>query len=62
MDTETAKKIAKEIRDNFKNAKPNIQGDAVRVFSKSKDDLQDVMKFLREKEDIEIPLVFNNYR
>jgi uncharacterized protein YajQ (UPF0234 family) len=62
LDTETAKKIAKDIRDNFKGIKPNIQGDAVRVFSKSKDELQQVMQFLREKEDIEVPLVFNNYR
>lgn len=62
LDTETAKKISKEIRDNFKGIKPNIQGDAVRVFSKSKDELQQVMQFLRDKEDIEVPLVFNNYR
>ncbi|PIQ26334.1 YajQ family cyclic di-GMP-binding protein [bacterium (Candidatus Blackallbacteria) CG17_big_fil_post_rev_8_21_14_2_50_48_46] len=62
MDTETAKKVSKLIRDRFKNAKPTIQGESVRVFSKSKDDLQAVMQFLREQEDIEIPLVFNNYR
>lgn len=62
MDTETAKKISKLIRDRFKGVKPTIQGDAVRVFSKSKDELQAVQKFLREQEDMEIPLIFNNYR
>lgn len=62
LDSDNTKKIAKEIRDNFKTVKPTIQGEAVRVFSKSKDDLQTVMQFLREKEDLDIPLVFNNYR
>jgi uncharacterized protein YajQ (UPF0234 family) len=62
MDTETAKKVSKLIRDQFKGVKPTIQGESVRVFSKSKDELQTVMQFLREQEDIEIPLIFNNYR
>lgn len=62
LDTENAKKISKMIRDQFKSVKPSIQGESVRVVSKSKDELQDVMKFLREQEDIEVPLVFNNYR
>lgn len=62
LDTENAKKISKLIRDHFKGVKPSIQGDSVRVVSKSKDELQDVIKFLREQEDLEVPLVFNNYR
>ncbi len=62
LDTENAKKISKMIREQFKSVKPSIQGESVRVVSKSKDELQDVMKFLREQEDIEVPLVFNNYR
>lgn len=62
LDSENAKKISKLIRDQFKNAKPSIQGESVRVVSKSKDELQDVIKFLREQEDLEVPLVFNNYR
>lgn len=62
LDTENAKKISKLVRDQFKNAKPSIQGDSVRVVSKSKDELQAVMKFLREQEDLEVPLIFNNYR
>ncbi|HEY9843586.1 MAG: YajQ family cyclic di-GMP-binding protein [Candidatus Sericytochromatia bacterium] len=62
LDTENAKKISKMIREQFKNVKPLIQGDSVRVVSKSKDELQAVMGFLREQEDLEVPLVFNNYR
>ncbi|MEZ0367872.1 MAG: YajQ family cyclic di-GMP-binding protein [Candidatus Sericytochromatia bacterium] len=62
LDTENAKKISKLIREQFKNVKPLIQGDSVRVVSKSKDELQAVMGFLREQEDLEVPLVFNNYR
>lgn len=63
LDTENAKKISKLIRDQFpKVVKPTIQGDAVRVVSKNRDDLQAVMGFLKEQEDLEVPLVFNNYR
>ncbi len=63
LDTENAKKITKMIRDEFKkDVKPTIQGDSIRVASKNRDDLQAVQRFLREQEDIEVPLVFNNYR
>ena len=62
LDSDNAKKISKLIRDQFKTVKPLIQGESVRVVSKSKDELQDVMKFLREREDLDVPLVFNNYR
>ena len=62
LDTENAKKISKMIREQFKTVKPLIQGYSVRVVSKSKDELQQVMAFLREQEDLEVPLVFNNYR
>lgn len=62
LDTDNAKKISKLIRDQFKGVKPTIQGDSVRVSSKSRDELQAVMQFIREQEDLEIPVVFNNYR
>ena len=40
-----------------------IQGDALRVASKNKDDLQAVIKLLRERaDDFPVPLQFNNYR
>ena len=41
----------------------SIQGEQVRVSGKDKDDLQAVIKMLREKEDVyNIPLQFQNYR
>jgi cyclic-di-GMP-binding protein len=56
-----AREISKLIRDRFPKVKSQIQGDAVRVTAKSKDDLQAVIAALREK-DYVVPLQFNNYR
>ena len=58
---EKAKDIAKIIRDNKFKVQPQIQGDQIRITSKSKDELQTVIAFLREK-DFGIPLQFTNYR
>ena len=58
---EHAKQIAKLIRDEFKKVQASIQGDAVRVSSKSKDDLQTVMQFIKQQE-LDLPLQFTNYR
>lgn len=58
-----AKKITKLIRDDFPKVKSQIQGDAVRVSAKSKDDLQRVISRLREEsEAYPVPLQFQNYR
>jgi uncharacterized protein YajQ (UPF0234 family) len=63
IDSELAKKIAKLVRDQFPKIQPRIQGDTLRVVSKSRDDLQAVIAFLREQESqIEIPLQFVNFR
>lgn len=56
-----AKKITKLIRSEFKKVQASIQGDVVRVSSKSKDDLQQVMQRLRQ-EEYPIELQFTNYR
>ena len=56
-----AKKISKLIRDEFPKAHGQIQGDAVRVSSKSKDELQKVIARLRGLDEI-VPLQFGNYR
>jgi cyclic-di-GMP-binding protein len=56
-----AKKLSKLIRDEFPKAKPQIQGDAVRVSGKSKDELQRVIARLRELDE-PVPLQFQNYR
>ena len=62
LNDELAKKISKLIRDEFPKVKPQIQGDAVRVSAKSKDDLQRVITRLRGLEDVSVPLQFENYR
>jgi uncharacterized protein YajQ (UPF0234 family) len=60
---DVAKKITKLIRDDFSKVKTQIQGDAVRVSAKSKDDLQKVIARLREEsEGYPVPLQFQNYR
>ncbi len=58
---ETAKKITKMLRDEFPKVKAQIQGDAVRVSGKSRDELQNVITRLKEL-DLEVPLQFQNYR
>ena len=59
---ENAKKIAKIIRDEGpKGVKAQIQGDELRVSSKSKDDLQAVMTLLKGQ-DLDVALTFTNYR
>lgn len=63
INSDLAKKIAKQIRDQFPKIQPRIQGETLRVVSKSRDELQAVMKFLREQEEsIDAPLQFTNYR
>ena len=58
---ELAKRITKLIRDEFPKCKSQIQGDAVRVSSKSRDELQKVITRLRELDE-PVPLQFQNYR
>lgn len=63
LSQETAKKITGFIKDTKLKVQSSIQGDSVRVTGKSKDDLQDVIKIIRQKEDeIDTPLQFTNYR
>ena len=59
---EKSKAIVKAIKDRkFKKAQASIQGEEVRVQSPSKDELQEVMAFLRTQ-DFGIELKFGNYR
>ena len=62
LDSETAKVVSKLIRDNFPKAKSSIQGQVVRVTSKSRDELQSVIAFLQKDSSLELPLKFGNYR
>ena len=61
IDQDTAKKIAKDIRDLKLKCKPVVEGDKLRVSSASKDVLQQVISMLREA-DYGQPLQFVNYR
>ncbi|MEO7421530.1 MAG: DUF520 family protein, partial [Ornithinibacter sp.] len=62
ISSENAKKIAKIIRDEGpKSVKSQIQGEELRVTSKSRDDLQAVQTLLREQ-DLEVALQFTNRR
>jgi uncharacterized protein YajQ (UPF0234 family) len=61
LSEENAKKITKIIRDEFPKCHGQIQGDAVRVSSKVKDELQRVIARLREL-DLDVALQFINYR
>lgn len=61
ISTEKAKEIVKHIKDMKIKAQASVQGDQVRVSSKSRDTLQDVIAAVKEK-DFGIPLQFTNYR
>jgi uncharacterized protein YajQ (UPF0234 family) len=61
LDSATAKKIVKLIKDKKLKVQAAIQGEKVRVTGKKRDDLQEVIHALRE-EKLEMPLQFDNFR
>ena len=61
IDQDTARKMVKLIKEAKMKVQVAIQGDKVRVTGKKRDDLQQVMSFLKESE-IDLPLQFNNFR
>lgn len=61
IDQETAKKIQKGIKELKLKVQASIQGEALRVSSSKKDDLQAVMAYVRANPP-GIPIQFNNYR
>lgn len=61
LTTEKGKEISKELRDAKLKVQAQIQGDQVRVQSKSKDELQGAIAFLKQK-DFGVDLQFINYR
>jgi hypothetical protein len=63
ISTDVAKKIQKMIREQFPKVQPRIQGETLRVGSKNKDDLQQIIAYMRERQDeVPVPLQFTNYR
>jgi uncharacterized protein YajQ (UPF0234 family) len=61
LDSETAKKITKVIKESKMKVQASIQGESVRVSGAKRDDLQAAMQLLR-KEVPDTPLEFNNFR
>lgn len=61
IEQDSAKKVVKMIKDSGLKVKASIQGDQVRVEGKQIDDLQAVMKMLREA-DLEFPVNFDNMK
>ena len=63
LDQEIAKKISKELRNNIKKINVSIQGDSLRIASKSKNDLQLAIGMMSGfEETFKIPLQTSNYR
>lgn len=61
IDAELARRISKDIRDEKFKVKVQIEGDKLRVFSPSRDELQRVIAFVKSRE-YGVPLQFTNYR
>ncbi len=61
ISTEKAREIVKFVKDNHKKSQASIQGEQVRVSSKSRDELQDIIAEIKEH-DFGLPLQFTNYR
>ena len=60
LDSDSAKKISKALKESDLKVAASIQGDKVRVSDKKKDNLQQAMAFLKEK-SFGVPLQFNNF-
>ena len=61
INDEKAREINKHIKGLGLKVQTQVQGDQIRVTAKVKDDLQTVIRELKEK-DFGIPLEFTNYR
>jgi len=65
LNQDLAKEITKLVRDDNPKLKAQIQGDAVRITGRSKDELQRAMQVMRRAEEERkwvVPVQFNNYR
>ena len=61
IDTDLARKIVKLVKNKKMKVQSAIQGNQVRVTGKKRDDLQQVMSFLKEQE-LGLPLQYTNFR
>jgi uncharacterized protein YajQ (UPF0234 family) len=61
IDTDTARRIVKEIKATKLKVQAQIQGEQVRISGKKRDDLQEIIGLLRKLE-LDLPLQFINFR
>ena len=61
IDQEKAKAIVKKIKDSGSKLQVSIQGDCVRISGKKRDDLQEMMAFLKAN-DFGVSLQYKNFR
>jgi len=61
IDQDSARKIVKLIKESRVKVQGSIQGDKVRVTGKKRDDLQEIIRLLRES-PVGLPLQYNNFR
>jgi uncharacterized protein YajQ (UPF0234 family) len=61
IDQENAKQITKRLKQSKMKAQASIQGDEVRITGKSRDDLQEAIKQIKEL-NLSVPLQFVNFR
>ena len=61
IDSDRARQIVKWVKDSKLKVQVQIQGDQLRVSGKKRDDLQAVIRLLKERE-IDLPLQFSNFR
>lgn len=61
IDAELARRMVKDIKATKIKVQAQIQGDQLRVSGKKRDDLQQVIAFMREQK-YDIPLQFTNFR
>ena len=62
VEGDMAKKIHKLIKESPAKVKSSSMDQIIRVTGKSKDDLQKIMKLLKESDQITIPLQFKNFK
>ena len=61
VDKELARKIVKLIKNTKLKVQSSIQGDQVRINGKKRDDLQEVIAFLKDQ-NLGLPLQYTNFR
>lgn len=62
IDKDLSRKIVKMIKESKVKVQAAVQGERVRVTGKKRDVLQSVMAMLRDNDNVDMPLQFNNFR